>query len=128
GLTPLGSAQGRDAMHLAAKAGMRTDAMSESTPVGAEQMTDSMKMFRWGLMEGRPEAGHIGIAPEWFYKGTGAALRAHGEELEIPAYAEDGGEEAEVAGGFFFRGEGGPPGRRVFVGDGIFRPHVQERE
>src|SRR6185312_12034758 len=35
---------------------------------------------------------------EWFYKGTGAMLRAHDEPLEVPDYAEDGGEEGEVAG------------------------------
>ena len=126
GLTHLGSAQGRDAMHVAAKAGMRTDAVSESTPLGVEQMTDSMKMFRWGLMEGRPEAGHIGIAPEWFYKGTGAALRAHGEELEIPAYAEDGGEEAEVAGVYLI-GDDGRPRRIGFAVGNEFSDHQFEK-
>ena len=44
-----------------------------------EEMTDSMRMFRWGLEGGRPEAGSIGAAPEWFYKGTGTILRARGE-------------------------------------------------
>ena len=73
------------------------------TPVHArrqrrEDLTDSMKMFRWGVEGGRPAAGSIGIAPEWFHKGTGCALRAHGEPLDIPSYAEDGGEEAEIAG------------------------------
>src|SRR6185436_11041208 len=112
GLTHLGSAQGRNAMHVAAKAG--------------EQMTDSMKMFRWGLMEGRPEAGRIGVAPEWFYKGTGAVLRAHGEALEVPAYAEDGGEEAEVAGVYLI----GPDGRPWRVGmccGNEFSDHVFEK-
>jgi hypothetical protein len=63
-----------------------------------ESLTDSMKMFRWGLEGGRPEAGSIGTPPEWFYKGTGSVLRAHGEALTVPSYAEDGGEEAEIAG------------------------------
>ena len=57
-----------------------------------------MKMFRWGVEGGRPAPGKIGIAPEWFYKGNGTILRAHGEPLVVPAYAEDGGEEAEIAG------------------------------
>jgi hypothetical protein len=68
------------------------------SPAQFENLTDSMKMFRWGLDGGRPAPGSIGIPPEWFYKGTGAVLRAHGEPLEVPAYAEDGGEEAEIAG------------------------------
>ena len=87
GLTHLGSARDRQAMHA------KTD-----SPAEFENLTDSMKMFRWGLDGGRPAAGSIGTPPEWFYKGSGTVLRAHGEPLEVPAYAEDGGEEAEVAG------------------------------
>ena len=82
GLTHLGSARNRQSMHAAT----------------TEDLTDSMKMFRWGVEGGRPAAGCIGIPPEWFYKGTGSSLRAHGEPLDIPSYAEDGGEEAEIAG------------------------------
>jgi hypothetical protein len=82
GLTHLGSARDRQSMHSTA----------------TEDLTDSMKMFRWGVEGGRPAAGCIGIPPEWFYKGTGSALRAHGEPLDIPSHAEDGGEEAEIAG------------------------------
>jgi len=87
GLTHLGSARDRQAMHE------KTD-----SPAEFENLTDSMKMFRWGLDGGRPVPGSIGTPPEWFYKGSGTVLRAHGEPLEVPAYAEDGGEEAEVAG------------------------------
>jgi hypothetical protein len=82
GLTHLGSARDRQSMHTAS----------------AEQMTDSMRMFRWGVEGGRPASGCIGTAPEWFYKGNGDILRGHGEALTVPSYAEDGGEEAEVAG------------------------------
>jgi len=92
GLTHLGSARGRHAMHA----------------LPAEEMTDSMKMFRWGVEGGRPSAGSIGTPPEWFYKGTGTSLRAHGEPLEIPAYAEDGGEEAEIAGVYLIAADGQP--------------------
>lgn len=126
GLTHLGSAQGRNAMHVVAKAGAPSAAASEQTGVAVEQMTDSMKMFRWGLMEGRPEAGRIGVAPEWFYKGTGTALRAHGEALEIPAYAEDGGEEAEVAG-IYFVGDDGRPRRIGFAVGNEFSDHQFEK-
>lgn len=82
GLTHLGSAENRAAMH----------GKSET------ELTDSMRMFRSGLEGGRPEPGRCGVAPEWFYKGNGTVLRANGEELLVPGYAEDGGEEAEVAG------------------------------
>ena len=95
GLTHLGSARDRQAMHAAT----------------GEELTDSMKMFRWGVEGGRPEAGKIGTPPEWFYKGTGTTLRAHGQPLEIPRYAEDGGEEAEIAGIYLIASDGRP--RRV---------------
>src|SRR5215471_18528639 len=82
GLTHLGSARNRQSMH----------ALKE------EDLTDSMKMFRWGVERGRPATGYIGVPPEWFYKGTGYMLRAHGDPLDIPCYSDDGGEEAEIAG------------------------------
>jgi hypothetical protein len=85
GLTHLGSARDRQAMHA--------PSVEE-----VEALTDSMKMFRSGLAGGRPKPGSIGTSPEWFYKGSGSILRAHGELLTVPSYAEDGGEEAEVAG------------------------------
>jgi hypothetical protein len=96
GLTHLGSARNRDEMHTTAR----------------EQMTDSMKMFQWGRQGGRPQPGCIGTPPEWFYKGTGTSLRAHGEALEIPSYAQDGGEEAEIAGIYVIS----PEGRALRVG------------
>jgi len=92
GLTHIGSARDRQSMHA----------------VVTEQITDSMKIFRWGVEGGRPEAGAIGISPEWFYKGTGGALRAHGEPLDVPSYAEDGGEEAEIAGVYVISRDGHP--------------------
>src|ERR1022692_2138922 len=91
GLTHLGSARDRQDMH-----------------VKEEELTDSMKMFRDGLEAGRPAPGAIGTPPEWFYKGTGAMLRAHGEPLDIPPYAEDGGEEAEIAGVYLIAPDGSP--------------------
>ena len=92
GLTHLGSAKSRQSMHT----------MKE------EQLTDSMIMFRWGVEGGKPAAGHTGTAPEWFYKGDGSILRAHGEALDVPAYAEDGGEEAEIAGIYLVDASGRP--------------------
>ncbi len=77
-----------------------------------EDLTDSMKMFRWGVEGGRPASGSIGTPPEWFYKGTGTILRAHNEPLEVPSYAEDGGEEAEIAGIYLI----GPKGQSYRIG------------
>jgi len=99
GLTHLGSARQRQAMHLA-------DADKAPEPDAA--ITDSMRMFEWGIEKGRPEKGEIGIAPEWFYKGDGSVLRAPFEALEIPGHAEDGGEEAELAGVYVVGEEGTP--------------------
>jgi hypothetical protein len=99
GLTHLGSARNRQSMHAAAAAA--ADASE----------TDSMKMFRWGVEGGRPAPGQVGVAPEWFYKGNGTILRAHGEPLVVPPYALDGGEEAEIAGVYLIDGDGRP--RRI---------------
>jgi 3-hydroxyisobutyrate dehydrogenase len=64
----------------------------------AKPLTDSMRMFELGVAGGRPKDGEIGVAPEWFYKGQGDTLQAPFAPLAVPAYAEDGGEEAEIAG------------------------------
>jgi hypothetical protein len=97
GLTHLGSARDRQAMHS-----------RDSGAEDIENLTDSMKMFRWGLDGGRPAPSEIGTSPEWFYKGNGSTLCAHDEPLEIPEYAEDGGEEAEIAGVYLISPEGQP--------------------
>jgi len=111
GLTHLGSARNRQSMHATA----------------TEEQTDSMKMFRWGVEGGRPGAGRIGIPPEWFHKGTGSALRAHGEPLDIPSYAEDGGEEAEIAGVYLVAPDGRPYRIGMAVGN-EFSDHQFEKK
>jgi len=83
-------------------------------------------MFQLGVEQGKPVAGEIGAAPEWFYKGTGTILRAHGEALEVPTYAEDGGEEAEVAGCYVI-GPDGRPWRVGFAMGNEFSDHVFEK-
>lgn len=99
GLTHLGSARQRQVMHLKDQAKQAEAQVS---------MTDSMRMFDWGLQGGRPAEGEAGIAPEWFYKGDGSILRAPFEPLEIPSHAEDGGEEAEIAGIYIISADGTP--------------------
>ncbi|WP_269747107.1 AraD1 family protein [Elstera litoralis] len=115
GLTHLGSASARDAMHK------KLDA------TGEEQLTDSMKMFRMGLEGGKPAAGQTGVQPEWFYKGTGAALIAPGAPLPSPDFALDGGEEPEIAGVYLI-GEDGTPFRLGFALGNEFSDHVTERQ
>ena len=110
GLTHLGSAANRQRMHEARES----------------ELTDSMKMFKWGVEGGKPAPGKVGVAPEWFYKGCGTILRAHGEPLEVPAFAEDGGEEAEIAG-VYFVGENGTPRRIGMAIGNEFSDHKFEK-
>jgi hypothetical protein len=110
GLTHLGSARGRQSMHASTEA----------------DLTDSMKMFRSGIEGGRPAPGAIGTAPEWFYKGTGAILRGHGDALDVPPYAGDGGEEAELAGIYMIAPDG-QPCRIGMAGGNEFSDHVFEK-
>ena len=119
GLTHLGSAKERQAMHLAEKP---NDRKADEAAV----VTDSMQMFQWGAEQGRPADGCIGIAPEWFYKGDGSIVRAPFEALEIPGYAEDGGEEAEVAGVYLI-GEDGTPYRIGMAIGNEFSDHKFEK-
>jgi hypothetical protein len=110
GLTHMGSARGRQSMHASTEA----------------DLTDSMKMFRSGIEGGRPASGTIGAAPEWFYKGTGAILRGHGDALDVPPYAGDGGEEAELAGIYIIAPDG-QPCRIGMAGGNEFSDHVFEK-
>ncbi len=110
GLTHLGSASTRASMHTVADA----------------EMTDSMKMFRMGLENGKPAAGKVGVQPEWFYKGNGASVVAPGRDLTMPAFADDGGEEPEIAGVYVI-GPDGTPFRVGFALSNEFSDHVMER-
>jgi hypothetical protein len=110
GLTHLASAKNRDAMHTGP----------------TEALTDSMRMYQLGVEGGRPAAGEIGAAPEWFYKGSGLVLRAHGEPLDVPPHAEDGGEEPEIAGIYAIDSKGAP--RRIGMAQGNeFSDHKFEK-
>ena len=112
GLTHLGSAKSRGAMH-----GNADEA----------NLSDSMKIFRWGVERGKPAAGQIGVAPEWFYKGPGTTLRGHNQPLDWPTHAEDGGEEAEIVGIYLIDPQGHPV--RVGMAQGNeFSDHVFEKK
>ena len=116
GLTHKKSAANRDAMH-----------QSDGQTAAAAPVTDSMKIYQWGAEGGRPAEGDIGVQPEWFYKGNGTMLRAHGEPLEVPDFADDGGEEPEVAG-IYLIGTEGQPYRLGFVTGNEFSDHQMERK
>ncbi|HET7413401.1 MAG TPA: AraD1 family protein, partial [Pararhizobium sp.] len=88
--------------------------------------TDSMKMFRMGLEGGKPAEGSAGVQPEWFYKGNGRTVAAPGMPLVSPAFADDGGEEPEIAG-IYVIGSDGTPFRVGFALSNEFSDHVMER-
>ena len=94
GLTHLGSASSRNAMHV--DTGAR------------EPLTDSMRMFRMGVEGGRPSPGGVGAQPEWFYKGDGSVLVAPEQDLPVPPFATDAGEEPEIAGVYLVAPDGSP--------------------
>jgi hypothetical protein len=114
GLTHLGSAATRDAMHKA------NQAQAEAP------LTDSMKMFRMGLEGGKPADGQEGVQPEWFYKGNGAIVAAPGAPIPSPAFAKDAGEEPEMAGIYVIDARG-RPFRVGFALGNEFSDHVTER-
>ncbi|MFN3548122.1 MAG: AraD1 family protein [Mesorhizobium sp.] len=114
GLTHLGSAATRDAMH------QKTMNADEAT------LTDSMRMFRMGVEGGKPANGKPGVQPEWFYKGNGFMVTAPGAALASPAFADDGGEEPEIAG-IYVIGADGQPFRVGFALANEFSDHVMER-
>lgn len=113
GLTHLGSAAARDAMH-------------QKLAAGEETLSDSMRMFKWGLEGGRPAEG-AGVQPEWFYKGNGHIVAAPGAPLSMPDFALDGGEEPELVG-IYLIGDDGTPHRLGYAIGNEFSDHVTERQ
>jgi hypothetical protein len=111
GLTHLGSADARDQMHK----------MSAT-----EKQTDSMRMFLEGVERGKPADGETGCQPEWFYKGDGSQLIGPGQPLAMPSFAQDAGEEPELAG-IYLIGADGVPCRIGLCLANEFSDHVTER-
>jgi len=115
GLTHLGSADTRAAMHAQNQKGAE------------ESLTDTMKMFRMGVEGGKPAAGETGVQPEWFYKGDGDSIAAPEAELVSPSFALDAGEEPEIAGIYVIDGSGTP--RRIgFALGNELSDHITERQ
>jgi hypothetical protein len=113
GLTHLGSASARDKMH-------QQDG-DETT------LTDTMRIFKWGVERGKPAAGQPGVQPEWFYKGDGSIVVRPGAPFPLPPFAEDAGEEPEI-GGLYVIGHDGKPWRLGFAVGNEFSDHVMERQ
>ncbi len=111
GITHLGSATSRDQMHAQ---------LTAST-------TDTARMFQIGLAGGKPAVGEIGALPEWAYKGDGRCIVAPEHPLIQPAFADDGGEEAEIAG-LYVIADDGTPWRVGFAIGNEFADHVLERK
>ncbi|MFG6176065.1 AraD1 family protein [Halomonas sp. THAF12] len=113
GLTHLGSADTRSAMHA-------------KTQASDDELTDSMRMFKLGVEGGKPAAGEAGAQPEWFYKGDGDCVVAPEAPMPVPAFAEDAGEEPELAG-LYVIGDDGRPWRVGYAIGNEFSDHVTER-
>ncbi|MEX0960086.1 MAG: AraD1 family protein [Burkholderiales bacterium] len=114
GLSHLGSAAARDSMH-------------QKIQKDESELTDSMKMFKWGVDGGKPSAGEIGVQPEWFYKGDGHWVVAPEQPFELPGYALDGGDEVEVVG-IYLIGDNGQVFRVGFALGNEYADHVMERQ
>jgi hypothetical protein len=114
GLTHLGSASSRDAMHQKFK---QTD---------PDELTDSMRMFQMGLRDGKMVNGTPGVQPEWFYKGNGLMAVPSGKPLVSPTFALDGSEEPEVVG-LYVIGPDGVPLRAGFALGNEFSDHAMEK-
>ncbi|SFP38793.1 AraD1 family protein [Pseudomonas sp. NFPP28] len=112
GLTHLGSASARDKMHQAG---------------GDSALTDTMRIFKWGVEGGRPPAGQAGVQPEWFYKGDGSIVVRPGAAFPVPPFAEDAGEEPEI-GGLYVIGPDSKPYRVGFAVGNEFSDHIMERK
>ena len=114
GLTHLGSAQSRNAMHVKLSG-------------DENRLTDSMRIFKEGLEGGKPAPGEIGFQPEWFYKGDGLQPGGPpGQPLVSPSWALDGGEEAEIVGLYVISSKG-EPCRVGFALGNEFSDHVMEK-
>ena len=115
GLTHLGSADARDSMHKTV------------AEAGEAALSDSMKMFKWGLDGGRPAVGAVGVPPEWFFKGDGGIVAPPEQPFGMVDFAEDGGDEAELVGLYVIAPDGTP--RRIgFALGNEFSDHVIEQQ
>jgi len=113
GLTHLGSAASRNAMH-------------EKIKSETQVLTDSIKMFQMGLENGKMENDIPAVQPEWFYKGNGLSGVNPGQEISSPSFALDGGEEPEIVG-LYIIDKNANPVRIGFSLGNEFSDHATEK-
>ena len=94
GLTHLGSAKDRQAMH------------ARPTPQNPSQT--ACACLSWALPEGVQKQARLAPRRNGSTKGTGISCSLHRQPLTVPAHAEDGGEEAEIAGIYLIANDGTP--------------------
>jgi hypothetical protein len=114
GLTHFGGAATREQMHKKAQ--------DEEA-----HMSEAMRVFKWGVENGRPKASEPGAQPEWFYKGDGAIAVRPGAPLPAPSFGDDAGEEPEIVG-LYMIGANRLPYRLGFALGNEFSDHVMERK
>jgi hypothetical protein len=114
GLTHLGSAEARERMFARAAA-------------PDSELTDAMKLWKWGTERGKPAAGEVGVQPEWFFRGNGASLIGSEQPLPLPHFALDGGEEPELVG-LYVIADDGTPCRLGWALGNDFTDHRMEKE
>lgn len=114
GLTHIGSASARSQMH-------------EKAAQDDAAMTDTMKMFKWGVEGGKPPPGKTGVQPEWFYKGDGSIVVRPGMPFAVPDFATDHGEEPEVVG-LYVIGPDRVPYRLGFAIGNECTDHIMEKK
>jgi hypothetical protein len=112
GLTHIGSAAARNKMH-------------QLTHGDDADESDSMKIFKMGIVGGKPAAGELGVQPEWFFKGVGTCIVPPGASLPLPAFALAGAEEAEIVG-LYLIGPDGAPFRIGYALGNEYSDHVTE--
>lgn len=113
GMTHIASGEARDQLRL--------------NQDGAEQNSDTMRLFRLGLDQGKPNSGTIGAQPGWFYKGDGSCVMAPGNPFEIENLSLTGSEEPELTG-LYIIGHDGLPYRVGFAVGNDFSDHIMESQ
>jgi hypothetical protein len=88
-------------------------------------LTDSMKMFKMGIENGKMKNNIPASQPEWFYKGNGLIAVNPGKEISSPAFALEGSEEPEIVG-LYVNTKKGIPKRIGFALANEFSDHKME--
>ncbi|NQV99861.1 MAG: GguC protein [Rhodospirillales bacterium] len=73
------------------------------------------------------DAGQTGVQPDWFFRGNGTTVVGAGTALELPAFANDGSEQPEIAG-IYIIDKTATPRRIGFALANGFSDHVLARQ